>query len=337
MDGENIMFGAAITVGLSCIVGFGLFRLIAGKGKASTEIDYGRKWSAWMVLACTVVTLPKFFRNFNAEPFATWLIGAIVYGIVAFVAGILYGKYFKKDNTKSQKNEEKRTVENSDSSKGIIHVSDREALSNSAQEKKGYTRMDKASKNHTTPTATQSVHVTIINDETFYAQAWDELNDPKKTPNKAMWAKAFSVNQGDEKKTQATYIELRVAQLKEEQALQRLQITAERERLVKEKMEEEERARVEAQKKIAEERGVAELEELAIKVQRIGGLDITGNLIEKIGGSWRKNTERGSGYGIEVALWGETHHLLNIPDFVSWVQKDVIPRVLNECEKKKTI
>jgi hypothetical protein len=49
----------------------------------------------------------------------------------------------------------------------------------------------------------------------FYSQAWDEINDKK--PDSALWAKAFSVSQGDEKKTQAKYIELRVVQLQEQQ------------------------------------------------------------------------------------------------------------------------
>jgi sulfatase modifying factor 1 len=47
----------------------------------------------------------------------------------------------------------------------------------------------------------------------FFTQAWDEINDQNKTPNKALWAKAFAFAQGDEKRTQAKYIELRVSQL----------------------------------------------------------------------------------------------------------------------------
>lgn len=51
----------------------------------------------------------------------------------------------------------------------------------------------------------------------FYSQAWDEINDKNKEPDRALWAKAFSISQGDEKKTQSKYIELRVVQLQEQQ------------------------------------------------------------------------------------------------------------------------
>ncbi|MFH1883629.1 MAG: hypothetical protein ABIL62_13085 [Planctomycetota bacterium] len=46
-------------------------------------------------------------------------------------------------------------------------------------------------------------------EENSFAQAWDEANDPDRSVTKALWAKAFSISQEDEKKTQAKYIELR--------------------------------------------------------------------------------------------------------------------------------
>jgi len=69
----------------------------------------------------------------------------------------------------------------------------------------------------------------------FYAQAWDEINDKSMTPDKALWAKSFAFAQGDEKKAQAKYIELRVEQLSYEQN----QREAEVEKKKKERLEEE--------------------------------------------------------------------------------------------------
>ena len=75
----------------------------------------------------------------------------------------------------------------------------------------------------------------------FYAQAWDEINDQDKTPDKALWAKSFSVTQGDEKKAQAKYIELRVAQLQEianrEQRQREIAIQEEKQAIINAKIE----------------------------------------------------------------------------------------------------
>ena len=60
----------------------------------------------------------------------------------------------------------------------------------------------------------------IKSNDDFFTQAWDEINDQNKMPNKALWAKAFAFAEGDEKRTQAKYIELRVAQLQKNHSQQ---------------------------------------------------------------------------------------------------------------------
>ena len=45
---ETVFFTAAITVGLSGAVGYGLYRIATIRGEAKTATDYGRKWLAWM-------------------------------------------------------------------------------------------------------------------------------------------------------------------------------------------------------------------------------------------------------------------------------------------------
>jgi tetratricopeptide (TPR) repeat protein len=72
---------------------------------------------------------------------------------------------------------------------------------------------DKISANFIPKSETQKLSSTAESLDDFYAQAWDEINDQNKTPEKALWAKSFAIAQGDEKKAQAKYIELRVAQL----------------------------------------------------------------------------------------------------------------------------
>jgi hypothetical protein len=67
------------------------------------------------------------------------------------------------------------------------------------------------------PSAYSTKSQSLKSESDFYSQAWDEINDKNKAPDRALWSKAFSISQGDEKKTQSKYIELRVVQLQEQQ------------------------------------------------------------------------------------------------------------------------
>jgi len=173
-------------------------------------------------------------------------------------------------------------------------------------------------------------------EEAFYAQAWNEMNDSNRTPNKAAWAKAFSLSQGDEKKTQARYIELRVAQFQEEQAVRLLQLKTEQEQarrnIAMTEAEEKTKAKVEAEKRNAEKITSDERQALARKIGKIGGLDDAVNLIEKLGGTWQKDMGWFS-IIIRVKLWGKNHEFTDIPNFISWVKRDIIPGVLDECQR----
>ena len=185
--------------------------------------------------------------------------------------------------------------------------------------------------------AKQTISKAELNEEDFYTQAWDEINDHNRTSNKATWAKAFSISQGDEKKTQAKYVELRVAQLQEEQAVRLLQLKTEQDQACRAKekarVEAEEKVRGEAERRKADKMARTELQVLARKIQSIGGLDTSGHFIEKLGGSLQEDKIKWFSRIIIVTLWGETHKFSSIPDFVLWVRKDIVPRVLDECQK----
>ena len=65
--------------------------------------------------------------------------------------------------------------------------------------------------------------------DAFYAQAWDEINDQNKEPEKGLWAKSFADAQGNESLAKANYLKLRVEQLSKEYAQN---ITMEKERQI---------------------------------------------------------------------------------------------------------
>jgi hypothetical protein len=82
-----------VTVALAGAVGFCLFKLVSPKGVATSPVGVGRKWFAWVIFAGTLTLLPKFFRKLDADSFAMWLIGVVIYGGLAFFFGWIYGLF----------------------------------------------------------------------------------------------------------------------------------------------------------------------------------------------------------------------------------------------------
>lgn len=98
---EGILVTTSIYLALSVLIGFGLFRLVTKKGKAEKSSDYGRKWLAWVVFLASIAILPRLFRDFGPEPLIQWLIIVIFYGAIAFIFGVLYGKFTLKLNSRN--------------------------------------------------------------------------------------------------------------------------------------------------------------------------------------------------------------------------------------------
>ena len=92
---ENALITTTITVIIAGAVGYGLYKIISVK-EAATASDYGRKWLAWMILIGTLSMLPNFFRNYDFDSFFKWMIVVVIYGLVAFIGGWIYGKYLHK-------------------------------------------------------------------------------------------------------------------------------------------------------------------------------------------------------------------------------------------------
>lgn len=86
---------AAFTIAMAGAVGYGIYRAIAPKHKATGPVDIGRRWFAWMALLVTVSSLPPFFRLFNVDSILTWAIGLVFFGGLAFGLGWLYAKLFR--------------------------------------------------------------------------------------------------------------------------------------------------------------------------------------------------------------------------------------------------
>jgi hypothetical protein len=88
---------------------------------------------------------------------------------------------------------------------------------------------------------------TVNAEEAFWAQALDEIEKDKKRPG--LWAKAFSLSDGEDQKACATYLQLRVDQLLAERTLE----LAEQHRLAEEKLVAERSAEIAEQRRREEE------------------------------------------------------------------------------------
>lgn len=185
---------------------------------------------------------------------------------------------------------------------------------------------DKVSGANMSEGETQKASNTVVNDNDFYTQAWDEINDQSKTPNKALWAKAFTITEGDEKRTQAKYIELRVAQLQEHKMAIQREIQA---KIEAKKSAEEEKRR----KKIEQLNPLHSLEilqTLARNVQSHGNFTDAEKLIRELRGY---NTIVSSDIeGIHVTLRGEKRYFPDADKCIEWIKNDITPLILDDNE-----
>ena len=89
--------GSALTSGflgvaIAFALGYLLFRLIKPKSKPNSSGEYGRQALGFLMLASTTALLPKFIINPVIDNFLYWLVPSIVFGFVAYVIGLIYGK-----------------------------------------------------------------------------------------------------------------------------------------------------------------------------------------------------------------------------------------------------
>lgn len=208
----------------------------------------GRRWAYFMFVMTMVMSGITFLFAFAykdvighiAKAFIQLLGGIIILVIPAYIIGCLVDR-FKKNNTKYEPDivnitkHDNLTSQNKISEKSILKFDTPQENSQSCQIpiheiknkpviKPIVTNLNNSETipnggvNKFMPTKESSNKInTKKSTDDFYAQAWDEINDHSMTPDKALWAKSFAFSQGDEKKAQSKYIELRVEQLIYEQ------------------------------------------------------------------------------------------------------------------------
>tara|TARA_Y100000294_G_scaffold173916_1_gene190972 strand:+ start:124 stop:801 length:678 start_codon:yes stop_codon:yes gene_type:complete len=81
-----------VAIAIAFALGYLLFRLIKPKSKPENTREYGRQVLGFAMLTSTTALLPSFIINPVIDNFLFWLIPSIVFGFIAYVIGLIYGK-----------------------------------------------------------------------------------------------------------------------------------------------------------------------------------------------------------------------------------------------------
>jgi hypothetical protein len=189
---DEPFFGVLLSVVIAFLVGGVLCRLVMPKGRATTAVQMGRTWCAWMMLLSTVTLFPKLlYQPFNINDLAIWLfVGLAANGGIAFLVGWVYGKFrFPNSRDKSQ----------------AIKEREMQAIGSktSSQFSSPLTAVPIQSKNPPVMAAD--------NEEGFWAKALEEYESSARRPG--LYARFFSQTQGNEASTKASYLKYRVNEL----------------------------------------------------------------------------------------------------------------------------
>ena len=175
---------SAVYVLLSGVLAYFLFRVIAPRDSPATAASTGRRWCAWTIAAATVTMFPRVLhRAFDVDAVALWLVGAAVWGAVAFLVGWAWRTVSSRGNT--------------DMKQETIKVPT--PLADTA---------DKPSQS--TPTRKQEINQARDEDE-VYEQIAAELESGQ--VQKGLWTRLFAECGGDETRTRVAYIQTRAKQL----------------------------------------------------------------------------------------------------------------------------
>lgn len=210
-------------------------------------------------------------------------IGSILYTITAIVLG-LNGNDWREKNLQARGYEFRTTVtavnpegatalyikekqEQEDSSKKRFYRAEQSDAR--PKEKSDADSIDKQKKLQdikAKDTSSKPEHSKTESFDAFYAQAWDEINEQNKTPDKALWAKSFADAQGNESLAKANYLKVRAEQLSKEYGQN---ITKERERKI-ELMRQQDALALEKRKLDRQAALEAELKEMEAKRKETG-------------------------------------------------------------------
>ena len=95
-DNETMAYALTtsfINTAIALAIGYVFYRLIKTKGTPIKASEYGRNWTAWLVVISTTASLPKVIMQPNINTVFAWLVPLIVFSAITFILGFVYGKF----------------------------------------------------------------------------------------------------------------------------------------------------------------------------------------------------------------------------------------------------
>ena len=92
---STALLTSLFTVGISGVIGYGLYRIV-NVSTPATPSGWGRRLLSWTLFLTSISSLPAFFRYLDANSFAVWVLVSSVAGTTMFAIGWGYGKWFSE-------------------------------------------------------------------------------------------------------------------------------------------------------------------------------------------------------------------------------------------------
>ncbi len=201
----SVVVVALISTVIAIAVGFWLKRLLWAGGNPAVPQHYARIWAGWAVVAVCATQLAHLINFPSVDSLARLLVGIVVFCLIGFAAGWLYGKLFKSNVT---------TASTQSSSSPSFQLTNRRHWSYRWGPAHCSAVANNAVPNSTianTHPAPQSTRVMSIDEDAIYAAVANEIESGQ--TDKGLWTRLYVENDGDEKKTKLAYIKQRTEKM----------------------------------------------------------------------------------------------------------------------------
>lgn len=197
MDTGSVFLVGLFNIAAAAVVAYLLFRWISPGPETAESFWRARKWAAWVVAMLTIALLPRVInRGFDVDRFAVWVLGVVVWGGLAFLAGLMRAKAVARSTLGN-------SIEN-------VATPDRPADVEPPSNPPKPSRYDSGTGSQASPLTGVS-RATKTASEEHWATAFSELKGDQRRDG--LWARCFALSNGVESEAQAMYLRERVQQL----------------------------------------------------------------------------------------------------------------------------
>jgi hypothetical protein len=194
-DGGSALLTSMFSLVVGGVVGSVIQYAVTPKGVPKNHVELGRFWLGWAAFSMSVIGLSKFVWKQDIDSFLFWAFNLVIWGLVAFICGWVYGFFVKFTDSKPKNSAKLQPTTSSSISEKATHL---EATATS--KKVSFTPQTRAT----------------TDENSLYETVAKELDTGD--VQKGLWTKLYSECGGDETQVKVKYIQERIASLKAKEA-----------------------------------------------------------------------------------------------------------------------